>query len=73
MIVKTAKFEDLSKDEQEDQPNNGAGKEYASYLVIEDKDGRRVYSDAMEPEDARFCRDLSWIVTELKKFSEDKK
>lgn len=44
-------------------PNNGGGKEYASYLLIEDEAGRRVYSDAMEPED--FYRDLEWIKTEL--------
>lgn len=46
-------------------PNNGGGKEYASYLLIEDEAGRRVYSDAMEPEDCRFYRDLEWIKTEL--------
>lgn len=44
-------------------PNNGGGKE--SYLLIEDEAGQRVYSDAMEPEDCRFYRDLEWIKTEL--------
>lgn len=51
--------------DEDDLPNNGGGKEYASYLLIEDEDGRRVYSDAMEPEDCRFCRDLAWIKKEL--------
>jgi hypothetical protein len=46
-------------------PNNGSGKEYATYLVIEDGDYRSVRSDAMEPEDARFGRDLKWIIKEL--------
>jgi hypothetical protein len=43
-------------------PNNGAGKQYASYLVME-HEGQilRVESSAMEPEDASFGRDLSWI------------
>ena len=47
--------------------NNGAGKEYASY-IIEKVDGKivRVESDAMEPEDARFSRNLNWIVGALK-------
>jgi len=63
--VKIVNFEELTKEEQEMQPNNGAGKEYALYIVIEDKYGKRIYSDAMEPEDASFSRDLSWIVDEL--------
>jgi hypothetical protein len=34
-------------------------------LVIEDDDGVRPYIDAMEPEDACFDRDLSWVMEEL--------
>ena len=52
--------------------NNGSGKECASYIVIADRKGRRIYSDAMEPEDARFDRDLSWIVEELNLLNEPK-
>jgi len=42
--------------------DNGCGKEYATYLIVKYK-GKiiRFESDAMEPEDARFYRDLSWI------------
>jgi hypothetical protein len=29
--------------------------------VIEDQGHRVVYSDAMEPEDCKFSRDLKWI------------
>ncbi len=65
--VSLVSFDDLKKEEQEDQPNNGAGKEYASYILIESPFGRRIYSDAMEPEDAVFYRDLNWIVDELKR------
>jgi len=65
-IVKLVSYEDLTVEEQENQSNNGSGKEYANYIVIEDEKGRRIYSDAMEPEDANFNRDLSWIIEELK-------
>ncbi len=50
---------------KEDLSGNGSGKKYATYLVIEDGDYRKVYSDAMEPEDASFRRDLNWIVDEI--------
>ncbi len=49
--------------------DNGNGKEYATYIVIEDGDYKAVYSDAMEPEDARFYRDLKWIQKELSRIS----
>ena len=65
--VKVIEFEDLTDLEKDSASNNGAGKEYASYLLIEDEDGRRIYSDAMEPEDTTFHRDLDWIVSELTK------
>ena len=43
-------------------PNNGYGAGYASYLLVY-VDGKlvRCESDAIENEDARFSRDLSWI------------
>jgi len=42
--------------------NNGSGKEYASYLLVY-HNGKLIKckSDAMEPEDACFCRDLAWV------------
>ena len=55
-------FEDLSDDEKLDVADNGYGKEYASYLrVLHDGNDIGLFSDAMEPEDARFSRDLRWI------------
>jgi len=65
--VKVISYEDLTAEEKEDVSNNGSGKEYAGYILIEDKDGRRIYSDAMEPEDCTFSRNLSWILDELRK------
>lgn len=54
--------EELSEDELEEMPDNGSGKEYAGYIRIT-YDGKTlaIHSDAMEPEDATFGRDLSWI------------
>ena len=60
--VKIQSFEDLSEKEQLGVSNNGYGKEYANYLrVLELGDTVYLESDAMEPEDARFTRDLSWV------------
>ncbi len=43
-------------------PDNGGGKEYAGYIIIKHNDTiLAVESDAMEPEDATFYRDLNWI------------
>lgn len=58
-------FDDLTEVEQENAPNNGNGKDVATYIRITDNEGTRVYSDAMEPEDVTFYRDLSWIASEL--------
>ena len=47
--------------------NNGAGKECAGYIVEKvDEKVINVYSDAMEPEDATFHRDLRWVMKSLK-------
>ena len=55
-------YEQLIKEEQENVSNNGCGKEYASYIrVLHNGKTVLLESDAMEPEDAIFCRDLSWI------------
>lgn len=68
LTIQTLYFDDLTEEEQDDQPDNGAGKENASYLKVTFKDGTtEIFSDAMEPEDVRFCRDLSWIAPLLKK------
>jgi len=55
-------FEDLSEEEKLNVPDNGAGKECASYLrILHNGKTIGLYSDAMEPEDAIFYRDLKWI------------
>ena len=55
-------YEDLPEDERYAQPNNGNGREDAHYLKVEIPGKGTVYfSDAMEPEDARFSRGLGWI------------
>lgn len=55
-------FDELSPEEQNGVSNNGSGKEYATYLkVVHDGKTILLESDAMEPEDARFYRDLAWI------------
>ena len=62
MNVEIVYYDDLPEDEKDNQPNNGCGKEGARYLKVEIPGKAPVYySDAMEPEDVRFTRDLSWI------------
>jgi len=59
-------FGNLTVAEQNCQPDNGAGKESASYIkIIHNGDTVALYSDAMEPEDASFNRDLSWITNAI--------
>ena len=71
-IAKIVDFDDLPAWVDKDNlSNNRLGKEYASYIVIEDGEYKAVYSDAIEPEDACFYRDLSWIVEEINRFKED--
>ncbi len=66
MIAKIVSYENLPDWTMKDYlSNNGSGKEYATYIIIEDGDYKAVYSDAMEPEDCSFGRDLNWIVAEL--------
>ena len=61
--ITSPQFEELTEDERKSVSNNGSGKEYASYIRVE-HDGKTILleSDAMEPEDAVFFRDLSWIM-----------
>jgi len=62
MKIENVSFDMLTESEQDDVPNNGYGKENANYLKITfNKEDTQIYSDAMEPEDASFARDLNWI------------
>ena len=55
-------YYELTKEEQENVSNNGRGKEHASYIRVS-HNGKILLleSDAMEPEDTCFFRDLSWV------------
>ncbi len=65
--IKIIGFDSLTVEEKEDQPNNGSGREYATYLrIMYGGKTIAVYSDAMEPEDCTFGRDLNWIVDAVK-------
>ncbi len=60
--ITSLEYEGLTSDEQFCVPNNGHGKEDATYIKVTHR-GETICleSDAMEAEDARFYRDLSWI------------
>jgi len=62
MKIETLSYEDLTDKEKKDVPDNGSGKEYANYIKIT-REGKTLLlkSDAMEPEDCSFSRDLNWI------------
>jgi hypothetical protein len=46
--------------------DDGHGREDAEYLIVsEDGQFVEMFSDAMEPEDARFSRALSWVMPAL--------
>ena len=63
--VRLIRYDDLPEDKRMQQPNNGCGREDARYLAFE-IGGKTVYrSDAMEPEDASFNRDLAWVQRDL--------
>jgi hypothetical protein len=65
--VTSLNFDDLTASEKANAANNGSGKEYANYIRVT-RNGKTAYteSDAMEPEDARFSRDLNWIAQALR-------
>lgn len=68
MKVLIQSYEDLTKEESEEVSGNGSGKEYATYIrIVHDNETILLESDAMEPEDATFGRDLSWITAALEK------
>lgn len=55
-------YGELTEDEKENASGNGHGAEYAGYIrVSHNSKTIALKSDAMEPEDAIFSRDLSWI------------
>jgi hypothetical protein len=57
------KLPDWAKKEARYESDCGCGFEHATYLLLFNNEGSflEMYSDAMEPEDACFSRDLSWI------------
>ncbi len=62
MNVAITNWRNLTDEEKSEASNNGVGKEDANYLRVTWEDGTtETFSDAMEPEDALFTRDLSWI------------
>ena len=71
MEIRMLTFDDLTEEEKESVPNNGSGKDYANYLKItHNGEVIALHSDAMEPEDARFYRDLKWIGSLIEKVYE---
>ncbi|MCP8305329.1 MAG: hypothetical protein H3Z50_07705 [archaeon] len=62
LTVDILEYNELTEEQKEVVSNNGVGKKNASYLCVS-YDGTVIAleSDAMEPEDATFYRDLSWI------------
>jgi len=65
--IKMCRYEELPIEVNKDSiSNNGNGKEYSSYLLIYYNDKLiACHSDAMEREDAVFCRDMSWVKSSL--------
>ena len=65
MRIEQLSYNDLpiwAKDLSSAFPDNGHGREYAEYLIVyENGEFSQMFSDAMEPEDATFSRDLSWV------------
>lgn len=60
--IKVLGFKDLTDEEKKNVPNNGHGKEYATCIkVLHNGHLLGLFSDAIEPEDAIFLRDFSWI------------
>lgn len=60
-------FDDLTKEEQKIQPNNGSGKKYANYIrILDGEKTLMILSDAVEPEDATFRRDFLPVMTAIK-------
>jgi hypothetical protein len=64
--VEVHSFDRLTTAEAEAASDNGCGKEYATYIRVT-HNGETLFleSDACEPEDKTFGRDLNWIVSAL--------
>lgn len=61
--VDLVQYEHLTEDEKMIQPNNGNGKEYATYIKMSrNGESLMILSDAVEPEDATFSRDFSEVI-----------
>lgn len=62
-VITNEDYNNLTNQEKEDIPNNGAGAEYANYVRVK-YDGETLFliNDAIEPEDATFKRDLRPLV-----------
>lgn len=67
--VEVVGYDELPKEiEKMGLPNNGGGREYATYILIwHGNELVEWHSDAMEPEDASFWRDLDWITSALER------
>jgi hypothetical protein len=62
LTVKMLEYSELSDEEKETASENGSGSEWAYYIKVIHNGKTIIFeSDAMEPEDATFTRDLSWI------------
>lgn len=57
-------YRDLTREEQQEVPNNGCGKEYANYVRVTHGIGNTILliSDATEPEDSTLERDFKPLV-----------
>ena len=63
LSVRMVTYDNLTDVERDGVSNNGGGAEWASYIRVEHNgETTRLVSDAIEPEDATFNRDLSWVV-----------
>lgn len=60
-------YESLSEKEKLGASDNGSGKEYANYVrVIHNGETIYLESDACEPEDKSFGRDLGWVLDAIR-------
>lgn len=69
LAVDVCGYSELTEEQQRSGlPDNGHGKESAAYLIVTHNEKEIfVVSDAMEPEDASFDRDLAWVKYAIEK------
>jgi hypothetical protein len=67
IAIELLSFDDLTEDQQEYASTNGHGKKCANYIRVT-HNGELIFfeSDAMEPEDCTFGRDLNWVLDALR-------